>query len=60
MFAGALNWAQIKEIVYGASDIKRGFSTFSLSLLHPKTKVVSGVLEDECGGIVVDFFKNKR
>lgn len=60
MCAGALNWAQIKEIVYGASDIKRGFSKFSPSLLHPKTKVVSGVLEDECGGIVVDFFKNKR
>ena len=60
MCAGALAWAQIGKVVYGASDPKRGFSLFSPSLMHPKTEVVSGVLEDECGTLVSDFFKNKR
>jgi tRNA(adenine34) deaminase len=60
MCAGALAWAQIGRIVYGAADPKRGFSQFSPSLLHPKTEVISGVLADECGSIVSDFFRNKR
>lgn len=60
MCAGALAWSQIGRVVYGASDPKRGFSQFSPSLMHPKTAVVSGVLEDECGSLVSDFFKNKR
>ena len=60
MCAGALAWAQIGRVVYGASDPKRGFSLFSPSLMHPKTEVVSGVLEEECGTLVSDFFKNKR
>ncbi len=60
MCAAALNWAQIKRIVYGAPDPKRGCSLFSPSLLHPKTEVRSGVLQDECGSIVTDFFKSKR
>lgn len=60
MCAAALGWAQISRIVYGASDPKRGFSRFSPSLLHPKTEVVSGVLEEECGTIVSEFFKAKR
>lgn len=60
MCAGALAWSQIGEVVYGASDPKRGFSTFSPSLMHPKTKVVSGVLSEECGSLVTDFFRNKR
>lgn len=60
MCAGALAWAQIGEIVYGADDPKRGFSTFSPSLLHPKTKVTKGILGDECGKIVSDFFAAKR
>lgn len=60
MCAGALAWAQIGRVVYGASDPKRGFSLFSPSLMHPKTEVVSGVLEEECGNLVSDFFRNKR
>lgn len=60
MCAGALAWSQIGRVVYGASDPKRGFSQFSPSLMHPKTAVVSGVLEDECGSLVSDFFRNKR
>ncbi|MBR4677532.1 MAG: nucleoside deaminase [Bacteroidales bacterium] len=67
MCAGALSWAQIGRIVYGAKDIKRGFQKFencvlsqNLSLLHPKTKVVSGVLEDECADLLKSFFAKKR
>ena len=60
MCAGALAWSQIGKVVYGASDPKRGFSNFSPSLMHPKTEVVSGVLSDECGGLVTEFFRNKR
>ena len=60
MCAGALAWAQIGKVVYGASDPKRGYSIFSPSLLHPKTEVVSGVLAGECGNMVTEFFRNKR
>ena len=60
MCAGALAWSQIGEVVYGAEDPKRGFSQFSPSLMHPKTKVISGVLAEECGNIVTEFFRNKR
>ena len=60
MCAGALAWSQIGKVVYGASDPKRGFSLFSPSLMHPKTEVVSGILADECGRMVTDFFLAKR
>lgn len=60
MCAGALAWAQIGRVVYGAADPKRGFSNFSPSLMHPKTEVVSGVLAEECSALVTDFFRNKR
>ena len=60
MCAGAMNWAQLGELVYGASDPKRGYNHFTPSLLHPKTKVVAGIMDQECGGMVSDFFKNKR
>jgi tRNA(adenine34) deaminase len=60
MCASALNWAQVAKIIYGAGDPKRGFSLYSPSLLHPKTEVVSGILETECSVIVKDFFKSKR
>lgn len=60
MCAGALAWSQIGKVVYGAIDPKRGFSLFSPSLMHPKTEVVAGVLADECGGLVTEFFRKKR
>jgi tRNA(adenine34) deaminase len=60
MCAGALAWSQIGEVVYGASDPKRGFSIFSPSLMHPKTKVTSGILAQECGEMATEFFRNKR
>ncbi|WP_243348970.1 nucleoside deaminase [Parabacteroides sp. FAFU027] len=60
MCAGALAWSQISRIVYGASDDKRGYSKYSDALLHPKTVVVKGVLEEECAAIMKTFFKKKR
>lgn len=60
MCAAALSWAQVKRVIYGAPDSKRGFSLFSPSLLHPKTEVVSGILKDQCGSMVTDFFRSKR
>ena len=60
MCAAASAWAQVGRIVYGASDPKRGYSLFTPSLLHPKAEVVSGVLAEECGGMVTEFFRNKR
>ncbi|GHU61321.1 tRNA-specific adenosine deaminase [Bacteroidia bacterium] len=60
MCAGALAWAQIGKIVYGASDGKRGYSTISPGLLHPKTQVRSGVLAKEAGDLMKKFFEKKR
>ena len=60
MCAGALAWAQIGKVVYGAPDPKRGFSNFNPSLMHPKTEIVSGILAEECGNLVSEFFRNKR
>lgn len=60
MCAGALGWSQIGRIVYGASDPRRGYSRIAPDALHPRTEVVSGVLEEECRQLMVDFFKNKR
>lgn len=60
MCAAALAWAQIGKVVYGATDEKRGFSKYSPSLMHPKTEITSGVLEEECGNLVTEFFKKKR
>lgn len=59
MCAGALFWAQIGQIVYGASDPKRGFSLRG-SLLHPKTKVISGVLQNESEALLREFFNKMR
>jgi len=61
MCSGALYWSRIGKIIYGASDQKRGYSTISnTSFLHPKTKVIAGVLEDECGELLSLYFKSKR
>ena len=60
MCAGALYWAQVTRIVYGATDLKRGFSLFPSSPLHPATAVTKGILEMECAALLSDFFKRKR
>ncbi|MCP4550658.1 MAG: nucleoside deaminase [Bacteroidetes bacterium] len=60
MCAGALFWAQIGKIIYGASDPKRGFKTLQTPILHPSTKVKSGILQSECKTFLKRFFKKKR
>ncbi|MBR4773834.1 MAG: nucleoside deaminase, partial [Bacteroidales bacterium] len=60
MCAGAAGWTQVGRIVYGAADPKRGYTTVSDRLLHPKTEVTAGVLEEECAALMKDFFKKKR
>ena len=60
MCAGAIGWAQIHTLVYGASDEKRGFQLFAPKALHPKTVVKTGILEDECATEMKKFFQNKR
>jgi tRNA(adenine34) deaminase len=60
MCAGAIGWAQIKRVVYGAADEKRGFTIFAPKALHPKCTVSSGILEHECRELVQSFFKKKR
>lgn len=60
MCAGALGWSQLTRIVYGAADEKRGFSKFSVDVLHPKTIVSSGILAEECAAIMKKFFEKKR
>ncbi len=60
MCAGAIGWAQISRVVYGASDDKRGFRSFAPNALHPKCTVTAGVLENECRELIQQFFHNKR
>lgn len=60
MCAGAIAWAQLAEVVYGASDEKRGFSRYSNQILHPKTKLTKGILAEDCEKIMKDFFAGKR
>lgn len=60
MCAGAIGWAQISRIVYGAADEKRGFQTYAPRAMHPKATVVSGVLEEECRQLMQAFFSDKR
>ena len=60
MCAGALAWSQIGRVVYGAADAKKGYSTYSSRILHPKTEVVAGFMEAECSAIVEEFFKKLR
>ena len=60
MCAGAIGWAQISRVVYGASDPKRGFTVFAPKALHPRTQVAAGILEEECAALMRDFFQSKR
>lgn len=60
MCAGALGWAQIGRVVFGARDEKRGYQRFAPEALHPRTTVLGGVLEEECADLMKEFFKRKR
>ena len=60
MCAGAIQWAQLGKLVYGAADDKRGFMRFGKKMLHPKTKIEFGILSEECAGLLRQFFQSKR
>lgn len=60
MCAGALGWAQLGRLVYGAADDKRGFQRFAPQALHPKTEVVAGVMGEECAALMKQFFSQRR
>ncbi len=60
MCAGALAWAQLKRLVFGTEDAKRGYRRYAPEALHPKTEVVQGVMKDECAALMKEFFAGKR
>ena len=60
MCAGAIGWSQLKRLVYGASDPKRGYTVFAPNALHPKTEVVKGVMAQEATELIQEFFRKKR
>ena len=60
MCAGASYWSQISKIVFGAYDIKRGYSQKGTDIIHPKAEIVGGVLENECSYLLKTFFQDKR
>ena len=60
MCAGALGWAQVSRIVYGADDAKRGYAVYAPKAFHPKAEVTRGVLEEECRALMQRFFKDRR
>lgn len=60
MCGGALYWSQIKKVVFASPDVKRGFSTLEKNILHPKTELVRGVLQQEASELITTFFKSKR
>jgi tRNA(adenine34) deaminase len=60
MCAGAIAWSQVRRVVYGVSDDKRGYTTFSERIMHPKTEVVRGVLGEECEALMTQFFATLR
>ncbi len=60
MCAAAIGWAQISRLVFGAFDDKRGYRKYAPHVLHPKTTVTTGILEDECKSLMQDFFRDRR
>jgi tRNA(adenine34) deaminase len=60
MCAGAIGWSQLSGLVYGTSDELKGYTKIKEQLLHPETKVISGIREGECRDLISSFFKSKR
>lgn len=60
MCAGAIGWAQIRRVVFGAPDEKRGYQRLAPQALHPKCTVTSGVLDNDCRKMMQAFFQSKR
>ena len=60
MCAGAIGWAQIPRVVYGAQDVKRGYRKYAPAALHPRANAVGGILGEECRQLMTDFFSARR
>ena len=60
MCAGAIGWSQVSSLVYGAPDVKKGYTRIKGSLLHPKTLVSAGIMEKECSELLLEFFRTRR
>mgnify|MGYP000924751555 CR=1 FL=1 len=60
MCAGALGWAQLGKLVFGAEDPKRGYQVYAPNALHPKTEVVKGLFAEEASSLMKTFFQRKR
>jgi tRNA(adenine34) deaminase len=60
MCAGAIAWSQAAKLIFGAYDIKKGYTLLGKSILHPKTEVISGILAEESERMLKDFFAKKR
>jgi tRNA(adenine34) deaminase len=60
MCAGAIGWSQASALVYGAADEKKGYTNISNALLHPRTKIESGILDEECKELLLKFFRSRR
>jgi len=62
MCAGAIYWSKLSKVVWGASDAKNGFTRVkpAVSPFHPKTEIITGILENECAALMQEFFKSKR
>lgn len=60
MCAGASYWAQFEKVVFGASDEKRGYTVLNEQIVHPKTTIIKGIMAQECGNLVKEFFKKLR
>jgi tRNA(adenine34) deaminase len=60
MCAGAIGWAQLSRIVYGASDEKKGYQLIAPRAIHPKATITTGILEDECKALMQHFFRERR
>ena len=60
MCAGAIGWAQVNRLVFGAADAKRGYQTFAPKALHPKCQVTQGVMAEECQALLQAFFRARR
>jgi tRNA(adenine34) deaminase len=60
MCAGAIGWSKLGKLVFGAPDSKKGFTSTCANILHPKTKVISGILQNECEKVIQTFFTKKR
>jgi tRNA(adenine34) deaminase len=60
MCGGALYWSQIKKVVYASPDLKRGFTTITKNIFHPKTEIIKGIMQQEASDLITSFFKSKR